>query len=185
MASQGKQSKHVSLAVLVACWFVLLSSCKANPISKTEIEALLKWKESLPDQPILKSWVAHTNSSASSPCKWRGITCNIEGSITEINLAYAGLRGNLQNLDFSSFPNLLHLGLCVNKLTGTIPTNIGTLSELQYDLSTNSLNGSLPLSLANLTQVYLLDFSQNNITGKLDSRLFPDGTGKLKPDSLV
>ena len=181
MASQGKLSQHVSLALLVACWFVLLSSCKANPISKTEIEALLKWKESLADQPILKSWVAHTNSSASSPCKWRGIACNNEGSITEINLAYAGLRGNLQNLDFSSFPNLLHLDLSVNKLTGTIPTNIGTLSKLQYlDLSTNSLNGSLPLSLANLTKVYQLDVSQNNITGKLDSRLFPDITVKSK-----
>ncbi|KAL4594543.1 hypothetical protein ACB092_12G026300, partial [Castanea dentata] len=161
--------------------FVLLSSCKANTRSKTEAEALLKWKKSLPDQQILKSWVVRINSSASSPCKWRGIACNDEGSITEINLAYAGLRGNLPNLDFSSFPNLLHLDLCVNKLTGTIPTNIGTLSKLQYlDLSRNSLNGSLPLSLANLTQVYLLDFSQNNITGKLDSRLFPDVTGKSK-----
>ncbi|KAM3681706.1 hypothetical protein ACB094_12G017500 [Castanea mollissima] len=185
MASQGKQSKHVSLVLLVACWFVLLSSCKANPISKTEIEALLKWKESLPDQPILKSWVAHTNSSASSPCIWRGIVCNNEGSITEINLAYAGLRGNLQNLDFSSFPNLLHLDLSVNKLTGTIPTNIGTLSKLQFlDLSTNSLNGSLPLSLANLTQVYELSVSRNNITGELDRRLFPDGSSLSKTGLL-
>uniref|UniRef100_A0A7N2MG50 Leucine-rich repeat-containing N-terminal plant-type domain-containing protein n=1 Tax=Quercus lobata TaxID=97700 RepID=A0A7N2MG50_QUELO len=176
MACQGKLSLHVLLAL-----FVLLSSCKANTRSKTEAEALLKWNKSLPDQLILKSWVAHINSSASSPCKWHGIACNDEGSITEINLAYAGLRGNLQNLDFSSFPNLLHLDLGVNKLTGTIPTNIGTLSKLQYlDLSTNSLNGSLPLSLANLTQVYLLDFSQNNITGKLDSRLFPNVTGKSK-----
>ncbi|KAK7832335.1 mdis1-interacting receptor like kinase 2 [Quercus suber] len=185
MASQGKQSKHVSLALLVACWFVLLSSCKANPISKTEIEALLKWKESLPDQPILKSWVAHTNSSASSPCKWRGIACNNEGSITEINLAHAGLRGNLQNLDFSSFPNLLHLDLSVNKLTGTIPSNIGTLSKLQYlDLSTNSLNGSLPLSLANLTHLSELGVSQNSITGELDRRLFPDGTSLSKTGFL-
>ncbi|KAL4594550.1 hypothetical protein ACB092_12G026900 [Castanea dentata] len=180
MACQGKLSLHVLLAL-----FVLLSSCKANPRSKTEAEALLRWKESLPDQPTLKSWVAHTNSSASSPCKWRGITCNNEGSITEINLAYAGLRGNLQNLNFSSFPNLLHLDLSVNKLTGTIPTNIGTLSKLQYlDLSTNSLNGSLPLSLANLTQVYQLDFSLNNISGGLDRRLFPDGTSLSKTGLL-
>ncbi|KAL0003753.1 hypothetical protein SO802_011314 [Lithocarpus litseifolius] len=183
MTSQ-EQSKHVSFTLLVA-WLVLLSSCKANPRSNTEIEALLKWKESLPDQQILQSWVAHINATASSPCRWSGIACNNEGSITEINLAFMGLRGTLQNLDVSSFPNLLRLDLKVNNLTGTIPTNIGTLSKLQYlDLSTNSLNGSLPLSLANLTQVYELDVSRNNITGELDRRLFPDGTSLSKTGLL-
>ena len=179
MACQGKNPKHVSLLLLVACWFSLLSSCKANP--KAEAEALLKWKKSLPaDQPILKSWLAQFNSSrASSPCKWRGIACNNEGSVTEIKLNYTGLKGTLESLDFLSFPNLLHLDLRSNQLKGTIPMNIGTLSKLQFlDLSINFFNGSLPLSLANLTKVYELDVSQNNVTGKLDSRLFPDGTGK-------
>nr|XP_023917794.1 MDIS1-interacting receptor like kinase 2-like [Quercus suber] len=186
MASQGKQSKHVSLALLVACWFALLSSCKANPRSKTEIEALLKWKEGLPHQQILQSWVAHINATASSPCQWSGILCNDEGSVTEINLAYTELRGTIENLNFSSFPNLLRLDLKVNNLTGTIPTNIGTLSKLQYlDLSTNSFNGSLPLSLANLTQVYELDVSRNKITGELDRHLFPaDGTSLSKTGLL-
>jgi hypothetical protein len=181
MACQGKQSKHVSLAVFVS-WFVLLSSCKAAQGSKAEAEALLNWKNSLPaDQPILNSWVAQINSTASSPCTWRGIACNDEGSVTEIYFNYTGLKGTLENLDFPSFPNLLRLDLRDNQLTGTIPTNIGTLSKLQFlDLSINSLNGSLPLSLANLTQVYELDVSQNKITGQLDSRLFPDGTGKSK-----
>ncbi|KAK7851707.1 putative leucine-rich repeat receptor-like protein kinase [Quercus suber] len=159
MACQGKQSKHVTLALLVACWFVLLSSCKAN--LKAETEALLKWKKSLPaGQPILNSWVEQINSTASSPCIWHGIACNDEGSVAEINLAYSGLKG-------------------------TIPMNIRMISKVQYlDLSINSFNGSLPLSLANLTQVYELDVSQNNITGKLDSRLFPDGTGKSKTGLL-
>ena len=180
MACQGKQSKHVTLALLVACWFVLLSSCKAN--LKAETEALLKWKQSLPaDQPILNSWVEKINLTASSPCIWHGIACNDEGSVSEINLAYSGLKGTLENFDFLSFPNLLRLDLRSNKLKGTIPMNIGTLSKLQFlDLSFNFFNGSLPLSLANLTKVYELDVSQNNITGKLDSRLFPDGTGKSK-----
>ena len=181
MACQGKNPKHVSLLLLVSCWFFLLSSCKAYP--KAEVKALLKWKKSLPaDQPILKSWVAQFNSSrASSPCKWRGIACNNEGSVTEIKLNYTGLKGTLESLDFLSFPNLLHLDLRSNQLKGTIPMNIGTLSKLQFlDLSINFFNGSLPLSLANLTKVYELDVSQNNITGKLDSRLFPDGTGKSK-----
>ena len=180
MSCQGKQSKHASLPLLVACWFVLLSSCKANP--KAEAEALLNWKKSLPaDQSILNSWVEQINSTASSPCIWHGIACNDEWSVSEINLAYSGLKGTLKNFDFLSFPNLLRLDLKFNQFTGTIPTNIGTLSKLQFlDLSTNSLNGSLPLSLANLTLVSELDVSRNNITGELDQRLFPDGTSQSK-----
>ena len=184
MAWQGKQLRVVSFTLLFA-WSVLLSSCKANPRSKAEAEALLRWKKSLPDQPILKSWVAHTNSTALSPCKWRGIACNDEGSVTEIYLNYTGLKGTLENLDLSSFPNLLSLDLKENQLTGTVPTNIGTLYKLQFlDLSTNSLNGSLPLSLANLTQVYELDLSRNNITGELDPLLFPDATSQSKTGLL-
>ena len=115
MACQGKQSKHVTLALLVACWFVLLSTCKAN--LKAETEALLKWKKSLPaDQPILNSWVEKINLTASSPCIWHGIACNDEGSVSEINLAYSGLKGTLENFDFLSFPNLLRLDLRSNKL---------------------------------------------------------------------
>ena len=184
MSCQGKQSKHVSLPLLVACWFVLLSSCKANP--KAEAEALLNWKKSLPaDQSILNSWVEQINSTASSPCIWHGIACNDEWSVSEINLAYSGLKGTLKNFDFLSFPNLLRLDLKYNQFTGTIPTNIGTLSKLQFlDLSTNSLNGSLPLSLANLTLVSELDVSRNNITGELDQRLFPDGTSQSKTGLL-
>ena len=51
-----KAIKTFSLPLLVATWFVLLSSCKANP--KAEAEALLSWKKSHPaDQSILNSWV--------------------------------------------------------------------------------------------------------------------------------
>ncbi|KAJ9128999.1 hypothetical protein P3X46_034240 [Hevea brasiliensis] len=180
MANQGN---CVSYALFVS-WIVLLSSCKASFALTAEALALLKWKESLGNQSILQSWVLSledANSSNTNHCEWRGIMCNDAGSVTEINLAYTGLTGTLQFLDFSSFPNLLRLDLKVNQLTGTIPSNIGLLSKLQFlDLSTNSLNGTLPLSLANLTQVYELDVSRNNITGVLDPRLFPDGTGAAK-----
>ncbi|XP_012090763.1 MDIS1-interacting receptor like kinase 2-like [Jatropha curcas] len=173
----------VSLVLLVSL-IVLPFSCKASFALTAEALALLKWKTSLGNQSILRSWVIpreNDNSSAAYHCKWRGITCNKAGSVTEINLAYTGLTGTLQDLDFSSFPNLLRLDLKVNQLTGIIPLNIGILSKLQFlDLSTNNLNGTLPLALANLTQVYELDFSRNNISGVLDPRLFPDGTSFTK-----
>ncbi|KAJ7949525.1 putative Receptor protein kinase [Quillaja saponaria] len=180
----GKQTQNFVAMVFSVAWVILVALCKITAESTIESEALLRWKASLPDQPILQSWAtaAQSNSStAQSPCGWRGITCDAAGNVTEINLAYTGLRGTLAKLDISSFRNLLRLDLKVNQLTGRIPENIGIVSKLQFlDLSTNSLNGTLPLSLANLTQVYELDVSRNNITGELDPQLFPDGTNQSK-----
>ncbi|XP_054811717.1 MDIS1-interacting receptor like kinase 2-like [Prosopis cineraria] len=177
-----KHKFDAHLAVQATC-VVFLAIC-LRTCEQIETEALLRWKDSLPDQPILKSWVspAQNSSAAQSPCSWRGITCdNSSGSVIEINLAYTGLKGTLQYLSFSAFPNLLRLDLKTNNLIGSIPENIGVLSKLQYlDLSTNYLNGTLPISLANLTQVYELDVSRNNITGTLDPRLFPDGSDQPK-----
>ncbi|XP_020214421.1 MDIS1-interacting receptor like kinase 2-like [Cajanus cajan] len=167
---------HACLAIQTT-FLILLALCQATS-GQTQAEALLKWKQSLPNQPILDSWVMN---STTSPCSWRGITCDSQGTVTIINLAYTGLTGTLQNLNFSFFPNLLRLDLKENNLTGPIPQNIGVLSNLQFlDLSSNYLNGSLPLSIANLTQVHELDVSRNDITGILDPRLFPDGSDSPK-----
>ncbi|XP_022736186.1 MDIS1-interacting receptor like kinase 2-like [Durio zibethinus] len=176
------QGKYLSLAVFLAL-LVLPSSCNGNSVPNREAKALLKWKESFGNQSIFQSWVtpATANATTQSPCRWRGVTCNNAGNVIAINLAYTGLKGTIENLDFSSFPNLLRLDLKVNQLTGKIPSNIGLLSKLQFlDLSTNSLNSRLPLSLANLTLVYELDISRNNITGELDPSLFPDANSRSK-----
>ncbi|KAL1324776.1 MDIS1-interacting receptor like kinase 2-like [Arachis ipaensis] len=167
-----------ALMVMIIVLLVLdLALCDVTSGVASESEALLKWKQSLPPQPILDSWVMNQTS----PCSWRGITCDLQGSVTTINLAYTELSGTLHNLNFSSFPNLLILDLKTNNLTGTIPQNIGVLSKLQFlDLSTNYLNGTLPLSIANLTQVHELDLSRNDITGILDPLLFPDSSDDPK-----
>ncbi|TKY67991.1 LRR receptor serine/threonine-protein kinase [Spatholobus suberectus] len=167
---------HAFLAI-PATLVVLLALCQGTS-GLTQAEALLRWKQSLPVQPILDSWVIN---STVSPCSWRGITCDSQGRVTIINLAYTGLAGTFQNLNLSVFTNLLRLDLKVNNLTGPIPQNFGLLSKLQFlDLSTNYLNGTLPLSIANLTQVSELDVSRNDVTGILDPRLFPDGSDRPK-----
>nr|XP_048326389.1 MDIS1-interacting receptor like kinase 2-like [Ziziphus jujuba var. spinosa] len=180
--------EYVSLAAILGL-VVLLSFCKADhPASNKEAEALLKWKNSLQNQSVFESWlfpISHTNSTPQSPCKWYGITCNNAGTVTQIELFGRDINGTLQNFDFSSFPHLLRLDLRRNNLRGTIPSNIGMISNLQWlDLSSNAFNGSLPLSLANLTKVFQLDISRNNITGILDRRLFPYESSQPKTGLL-
>ncbi|KAK7263873.1 hypothetical protein RJT34_31471 [Clitoria ternatea] len=171
------QTCYANLAI-PAILVVLLALCQGTS-GLTQAEALLRWKQSLPRQSILDSWIINATATTQSPCSWRGITCDSQGSVTIINLAYTGLSGTLQNLNLSLLTNLIRLDLKVNNLAGPIPQNIGVLSNLQFlDLSTNYLNGTLPLSIANLTQVYELDVSRNDITGSLDPRLFPDGSDK-------
>ena len=121
---------------------------------------------------LLKSgwWGRPTTSNASGHCKWRGITCNASGSVTEIGIPFN--LGEMSKLNLSSFPNLVRLDLHGTGLRGSIPAEIGTLSKLTYlDLSGNDLTGALPLSLTNLTQLVVLNVSYNQIAGPIPSSL--------------
>ncbi|XVF27997.1 hypothetical protein REPUB_Repub14bG0157800 [Reevesia pubescens] len=160
------------LFALLTLWSV---SWDVGAIENLEAKALLRWKESLPNQSSLQSWTlaANNNRNLTSPCNWFGISCNNAGSITQINLPSARIGGNLSNLDFSSFPNLTCLNLSYNILSGPIPSELGSLSKLTHlNLSLNFLSGFLPLSLANLTQISFLYVGNNLINGELDPRLF-------------
>ncbi|CAL5413799.1 unnamed protein product [Camellia sinensis] len=180
--SNDQASKTFSLfaTFLLVSFLVLLPFCNAQPSPNSQAEALLKWKQSIANQSILTSWAIKTKLSSSSHCKWLGIACNNARDVIGLNLAYTGLKGTLERLDFSSFPQL-HLDLKVNQLTGTIPITIGLLTNLQFlDLSTNSYTGIFPFSVANLSLVVELDVSRNMISGELDSGLFPNGTEGAK-----
>ncbi|XP_043723503.1 MDIS1-interacting receptor like kinase 2-like [Telopea speciosissima] len=107
-----------------------------------------------------------TTASSAIPCKWFGITCNKVGSVVEISLPEMELKGTLDNLSFSSFPNLVRLNLSTNELTGTIPMHVGSLSKLTYlDLSYNNFFGVLP-PLSNLS-LHLLCLHHNEISGSI------------------
>ncbi|KAJ6877009.1 MDIS1-interacting receptor like kinase 2-like [Populus alba x Populus x berolinensis] len=128
-----------------------------------EAEALLQWKASLDDnhsQSVLSSWVG------SSPCKWLGITCDNSGSVANFSLPHFGLRGTLHSFNLSSFPNLLTLNLKNNSLYGTIPLEIGLLTNLNVlYLDKNNLTGLIPSSIGNLRNLSFLNIAENNLSG--------------------
>ena len=60
-----------------------------------------------------------------------------------------------------------------NNLRGTIPTQIGALTSLQYALrlSSNSISGTLPTQLGLLTSLRSLELQHNSISGTLPTQI--------------
>lgn len=148
----------------------VISSSASDIGHNKAAEALLKWKASLEikSQSLLSSWAA-----GSTPCKWMGITCDMSESIIHLNLSGYGLRGTLHNLNFSTLSsNLRSLDLHSNRISDSVPQEIGTLRSLDYlDLSKNNLTGLLPASFGNLTKLGILYMNGNKFSGSIPEQI--------------
>ncbi|KAJ7966192.1 Leucine-rich repeat receptor-like protein kinase [Quillaja saponaria] len=68
--------------------------------------------------------------------------------------------------------HITHLNLAQNVLNGTIPPEIGELSNMQYlSLGINNLTGPVPPELGKLTKLVSLSFSSNSFFGPLPSEI--------------
>ncbi|CAB9516348.1 LRR receptor-like serine threonine-protein kinase [Seminavis robusta] len=66
---------------------------------------------------------------------------------------------------------LINLQISSNRLTGTIPSELGISPLKTLGLRNNSLTGSLPLDLFHMGSFKSLDFVQNDLTGTLPSEI--------------
>ncbi|VAI55517.1 unnamed protein product [Triticum turgidum subsp. durum] len=121
---------------------LVLLVCLASPISScTEQEngALLQFLAELSqDGGLAASWRNGTDC-----CKWEGITCRQDGTVTAVLLPSKGLEGHISQ-------------------------SLGILIGLQYlNLSGNSLSGGLPLELLSSSSITTLDVSFNRLNRTL------------------
>ncbi|OWM69515.1 hypothetical protein CDL15_Pgr013976 [Punica granatum] len=69
-------------------------------------------------------------------------------------------------------PVMSGLDLSCNNLSGSIPLQLGNLSDIRsLNLSYNHLSGSIPVTISNLDQIECLDLSHNNLSGEIPQRL--------------
>ena len=80
--------------------------------------------------------------------------------------------GKWYGVKTNSAVRVTHLLLGENRLSGSIPSSLGDLSELNYlDLGSNQLSGSIPASLGDLSNLLSLGLSGNNLTGQIPPSL--------------
>ncbi|KAH7422833.1 hypothetical protein KP509_12G027800 [Ceratopteris richardii] len=93
--------------------------------------------------------------------------------ITNISLNVNHLEGPLIA---ASFPSMLYYDISDNRLSGSLPPELGSMTQVQVmDLSFNNLSGNIPDSLASCVGLVYLNLSANQLTGSLPSEL----TGSL------
>ena len=115
-----------------------------------------------------------TNNSgwgtACDVCNWYGVQCSA-GRAVNLWFYYNNLSGTIPP-EIGDLTNLQYLYLVNNNLTGSIPTQIGNLNNLQYlDLSYNNLTGSIPMQIGNLNNLQELLLRNNNLSGSIPTQI--------------
>ncbi|MBC6481851.1 MAG: putative Ig domain-containing protein [Hormoscilla sp. GM7CHS1pb] len=88
-----------------------------------------------------------------------------------LSLTNNSLTGTIPS-ELGELSNLTKLRLHNNEITGTIPTELGELANLQIlGLSANALTGTIPPELGNLTSLQNLYLWQNELTGAIPPEL--------------
>jgi Leucine-rich repeat (LRR) protein len=87
--------------------------------------------------------------------------------VTNLTLNSNRLTGSIPS-EIGNLTNLTYLYLSSNQLSGSIPPEIGNLTNLKYlYLSYNQLSGSIPPEIGNLTNLQYLYLSSNQLSGSI------------------
>jgi Leucine-rich repeat (LRR) protein len=106
-----------------------------------------------------------------TPCGWYGVSC-VDGRVDTLWLHANRLSGTIPS-EIGDLTALKSLQLDSNlALSGTIPASIGNLSQLStIYMPFDALTGPLPSSLNNLTHLADLNLSFNQLTGEIPDNL--------------
>ncbi|KAJ7559059.1 hypothetical protein O6H91_04G068000 [Diphasiastrum complanatum] len=174
-------------------WLLLIP----NQLGRTaeargEIDVLLEMKTALdPEGGILTSWTI-----GKDPCggSFLGVACNDKGHVANLSLQGSGLTGTIPVVvaeltdltglylhynklqdqipgsALARLKGLTEVYLNVNLLSGTIPSELASLSSLQVlQLCCNDFNGRIPEELSQLRQLKILALQHNHLTDDIPS----------------
>ena len=103
-----------------------------------------------------------------------GVDYSVEKT-TSLDLKDSGLTGSIPP-EIGNLTNLTYLNLRNNDLTGSIPPEIGNLTNLSsLGLSENQLTGEIPSEIGNLTNLTDLYLQTNRLSGIIPDEICNQG----------
>ncbi len=122
------------------------------------------------------AWLNNTDwNDATIPIgDWHGIDTNPDGCVKNLNLSNNNLTGTIPP-EIGTLTELVSILLGNNQLSGSIPTEVQNLTKLQtLWLFRNQLSGPIPPQIGNLSTLTSLSLHTNQLTG-----CFPDTFNNL------
>ena len=117
------------------------------------------------------NWTNSTNWLSDRPLgDWHGVTVS-NGRVTGLALEGNQLTGSIPS-ELGNLTSLQYMSLWENQLTGPIPPQLGQLTNLSSThLFSNQLTGEIPPELGQLTNLKLLSLGFNQLTGDIPPEL--------------
>ncbi|HEY0924845.1 S8 family serine peptidase [Rheinheimera pacifica] len=118
-----------------------------------------------------QNWVNRTNwLQNNTPCNWYGVSCSA-GHVVSVTLDDNRLVGTIPS-SIASLTELQQLDLSFNTLQGSLQLALTQLTKLQsLILWHNAIEGTIPTQLSTLPALQILDLSENRFTGSIPAAL--------------
>ena len=118
------------------------------------------------------NWHDNTNWLSNAPIgEWDGVTTDDSGRVSKLFLGGNRLSGTIPP-ELGSLSNLETLRLTGNRLSGAIPSELGNLASLRLlSLGSNQLTGAIPSELGSLSNLQGLYLYNNLLVDEIPSEL--------------